>query len=320
MMNSIFLEGNTSSEKLLANIDKMSAIFKALPDPVFILSKSGKYVAVLGGNDSRYYHDASELIGLYLSEVMKTNKYELFLNKINEALSSAELLIFEYELSIDDFKENDSVGSSSPFWFEARIQKLDFLIDNEEVVLWVASNMSERHNLEIQLRKLSYKDQLTNLFNRRKFEKDLTYQLELYARYGTQTSILIFDIDNLKSINDNYGHHVGDDAITNIADKCLSQIRCVDSAYRLGGDEFIIIMPNTQLQDASYFAERLRKTLKLSLSKFTTEALSFSVSIGVSCFLSGDDSYKKPLQRADNALYRAKRTGKNKVEILKNES
>lgn len=182
----------------MINIEQMSIVLDTLPDPAFILSRSGKYVAVFGGRDKRYYHDGSGLVGLYISDLIKPDKANWFFEQIGRALESGKLIIEEYELSNRDVKGLPDHGPEKPIWFEGRIQALSFSVDDEEVVLWVASNISERHDLEIRLRELGDTDQLTGLFNRRKLEHDLTLHYESYVRYSVPTSILMFDLDNLK--------------------------------------------------------------------------------------------------------------------------
>jgi len=219
----------------MINIEQMSLILEALPDPAFNLSRTGKYVAVFGGRDTRYYHDGTGLVGLYISDLIKPEKANWFLEKIAKALESRKLLVEEYELSNRDVKGLDDTGPKDPIWFEGRIQALNFLIDDEEVVLWVASNISERHILEGKLRDLSDTDKLTGLFNRRKLEHDLTLHYESSVRYCVPTSILMFDLDNLKKINDTKGHYAGDEIIQTMADICRTVLRKTDSACRFGG-------------------------------------------------------------------------------------
>ena len=150
----------------MISIDQMATVLDALPDPAFILSRSGKYVAVFGGRDKRYYHDGSNLVGLYIADLIKPDKAQWFIDRIAQALESRKLLIEEYELGSRDVKGLPDDGPENPIWFEGRIQALSFSVDDEDVVLWVASNISERHALEIKLRELSDTDQLTGLFNR----------------------------------------------------------------------------------------------------------------------------------------------------------
>lgn len=297
----------------MINIAQMALVLEALPDPTFILSQSGRYVAVFGGKDDRYYHDGSGLVGLYLSDILNAEKSNYYLGIIDQAIKSRRLLIEEYELSNKDVKGLSNQGPSEPIWFEGRIQALDFLVDNEPVVLWVASNISKRHALEMQLRQLSDTDQLTGLYNRRRLERDLNHLFDTYNRHRIPASILVLDLDNLKMINDQLGHHMGDKVIIAVADTCRQQFRKTDSAYRFGGDEFVIALPGVEYDQAIVFAEFLCDCCFKALQQHAVKGLFASVSIGVATIEAGDTSYEDTLKRADAALYQAKRDGKNRV-------
>lgn len=300
----------------MINIEQMALILDALPDPAFILSRSGKYVAVFGGRDARYYHDGSGLVGLYISDLIKPEKANWFLEQIARALESKKLLVEEYELSNRDVRGLLDEGPKEPIWFEGRIQALSFLVNDEEVVLWVASNISERHNLEVRLRELSDTDQLTGLFNRRKLEHDLTLHYESSARYCVPTSIFLFDLDNLKKINDTKGHHAGDEIIRAVANICRSALRTTDFACRLGGDEFVVALPNTGREQAIQFAKRLHDRFREELSRFSVDGTVVTASIGVTTMVPEDRSYEDTLQRADRALYEAKSMGKDRIVLV----
>lgn len=297
----------------MINIEQMAAVLEALPDPAFILSRSGKYVAVFGGRDSRYYHDGTGLVGLYVADLVKPKKATWFLEQIDRALKSRKLLVEEYELSNKDVQGLPDEGPEQPIWFEGRIQALNFLVDDEPVVLWVASNISERHSLEVRLRELSDTDQLTGLFNRRKLERDLALHYETFTRHSVPTSILMFDLDNLKKINDSQGHHVGDEMILAAANICRSALRKTDTACRLGGDEFVVALPNTEREHAVQFAQRLHQRFRKELSRFSVGDATATASIGVTIMLAADRSFQDTLKRADHALYEAKGLGKDRV-------
>jgi len=294
---------------------QLKLVLDALPDPAFILSRSGKYVEVFGGRDERYYHDGRGLIGLYVSDVIKPEKANWFLEQIARVLDSRKLLISEYELSNRDVKGLDDDGPKDPIWFEGRIQALDFLVDGEEAVLWVARNISERHVLERRLRELSDTDQLTGLFNRRKLDHDLTIQHEAVVRYAEPTSIFIFDLDNLKMINDTHGHHAGDEIIQAVANVCHTTLRKTDTVCRFGGDEFVVALPNTEQHEAMQFATRLQALLRKELNRFSVDGTVVSASIGVTTMVPEDQSYEHALKRADRALYQAKSLGKDRVVV-----
>lgn len=297
----------------MINVEQMALVLNALPDPAFILARSGKYVAVFGGRDTRYYHDGTGLVGKYISDLVKIEKANWFLEQIDRALESRKLLVEEYELSSRDVKGLPDEGPKEAIWFEGRIQALDFQVGDEDVVLWVASNISERHDLEIRLRELSDTDQLTGLFNRRKMEHDLELHNESSVRYCVPTSILMFDLDNFKKVNDTKGHHVGDEMLLAIADTCRSVLRKTDTACRFGGDEFVIALPNTEHEHALQFAQRLHEHIRTDLLQFPTGSSGVTASIGVTTMRPEDPSYEDALKRADCALYEAKSLGKNMI-------
>lgn len=297
----------------MINVEQMALVLEALPDPAFVLSRSGKYVAVFGGRDTRYYHNGSGLVGLYISDLIKPDKANWFLDQIDQALASRNLLVVEYELGNRDVKGLPDEGPEQPIWFEGRIQALGFPVDGEDVVLWVASNISERHNLEVRLRALSDTDQLTGLFNRRKLEQDLRLHFESFARHSVPTSILMFDLDNFKRINDTQGHSVGDEVIQAVANICRSSLRKTDTACRFGGDEFVIALPNTGQQQAMQFAQRMHDLLGQELSRFSVEGIGVSASMGATTMLAEDRSYQDTLKRADLVLYEAKSRGKGRI-------
>ncbi|MCE9678217.1 GGDEF domain-containing protein [Shewanella sp. AS1] len=304
----------------MIDIKQMALVLDALPDPAFLISRSGRYIAVFGGKDARYYHDGSNLVGHYLHDVLAQDKAQWFLGMIATALTSKTLHIEEYELSSKDVKGLPDLGPEEAIWFEGRIQPLDFHVAGEEVVLWVASNISKRHQLETKLRLQGDTDELTNLLNRRRLEKDLTQHFDNFTQYGTPTSILMLDLDHLKLINDRWGHHEGDKTILVVANTCLAHLRCGDSGYRFGGDEFVIALPGMELQQAFQFAEQLRlnfhqELLILSQDRLTKEGVCPSVSIGVATIEAGDTSYEASLKRADRALYGAKHAGRNSVNL-----
>lgn len=297
----------------MITIEQMSVILDALPDPVFILSRSGKYVAVFGGRDKRYYHDGSCLVGRYISELIKPDKADWFLERIGQALESRNLLIAEYELSNRDVKGLPDDGPENPIWFEARIQALSFRVDEEEVVLWVATNISERHALEVKLREQGDTDQLTGLFNRRKLEQELARHYELYVRHCVPTSLLMFDLDNFKKINDSNGHHAGDEVIQAVAEICRTALRKTDCACRFGGDEFVIALPNTGHAQALQLASRIHERFRKELGHFSVEGAPATASMGVITIGPQDRSYEESIKRADRALYLAKNAGKDRI-------
>lgn len=137
--------------KSLPSCDRHLAVLAAFPDPVFVLSESGRYVEIYGGTDSRYYHDGSGLVGKRIQDVLQPEKAQWFLAEIAKVLAAPGMHIVEYGLSAKDVLGLDTPGPAETIWFEGRVQAMDFLMDDEAVVLWVAINITERVRVETQL-------------------------------------------------------------------------------------------------------------------------------------------------------------------------
>lgn len=298
------------------SIEQMSALLAALPDPAFVLTESGLYAAVFGGTDARYYHDGTGLVGQRMADVLAPDKADWFLQEIHQTLAGGRLHVVEYGLSGRDIKGLPAEGPQETIWFEGRVQPLAFAVRGERAVLWVASNITERHALEHRLRQLSETDELTGLANRRRLMETLASHHEAFVRYGTPTSVLLFDIDHFKRINDEQGHGCGDEALRLAAQVCRGELRATDIATRLGGDEFVVLMPYTRPQDAADIAERLRLQMALALAELGGPGPGATISAGLSEFQASDTSPEEVLKRADAGLYEAKRQGRNQVRMV----
>jgi two-component system cell cycle response regulator len=171
-----------------------------------------------------------------------------------------------------------------------------------------------RQNLQLSL-EMAITDQLTGLFNRRYMARHLDMQLKNALDAKKPLSFLIMDIDYFKSINDAHGHAVGDEVLRGFASRLKANVRGIDLACRYGGEEFVVIMPETDVAFAYAVAERLRQNVADVPFPISTsdKALTVTVSIGVTSIERPDDTADTILKRADQALYRAKRDGRNRV-------
>lgn len=155
-------------------------------------------------------------------------------------------------------------------------------------------------------------DALTGLANRREAHAQLDTEYERYLRNKRPFSVLLMDIDLFKSINDNYGHHVGDEAIVMVARTLEGQSRRVDTLSRWGGEEFLLLLPETDAEESAQTAERIRFKIATTPIKTDGQTIATTVSIGVAT-ITGSESVDRLLQRADEALYEAKSRGRNLV-------
>lgn len=162
---------------------------------------------------------------------------------------------------------------------------------------------------------LANTDQLTGLKNRRAFNLIAKQEIKNTQRYQHPLSLILIDIDYFKRINDNYGHESGDYVLQSFASACEKIIRCSDSLCRIGGEEFTVLLPMANVNDAYKIAEQIRsyiETFDFYLSA-QEQSVNVTVSIGISHIDKTEYSIKKALARADIALYRAKKNGRNQV-------
>lgn len=294
-------------------LEQLQAVIGALPDPLFVLTESGVYAAVCGGGDPRFYHDGSGLVGKSLTDVLPTDKAAWIMQQIGTALREQRLCTVEYGLSGSDVEGLDEVGPDGEIWFEGRIHPLPCPINGERAVVWTARNITDRHRLEKELRRLSEVDELTGALSRRKLMQQLEERYREFRRYGHTTSVLMLDTDHFKQINDRYGHEAGDKVLRGVVDTCQQQLRDVDLFGRIGGEEFVALLPNTSMAEATHSAERLRQSVAGLCIAHGEESLQVTISIGVSVFHADDADFEAALKRADDALYEAKRQGRNRV-------
>jgi diguanylate cyclase (GGDEF)-like protein len=173
----------------------------------------------------------------------------------------------------------------------------------------------EFNQVNAKLRELASRDGLTSVFNYRVFQDTLDCEIARSRRYGREFALILFDIDNLKRINDNYGHPVGDIVLINICQAVGKIVRESDTFVRYGGDEFAVIMPETDSERAAIVAEHLRQCVEELQIPVGNEMISVSVSIGLATFSPSHETVSKEqmILFADHALLEAKRNGKNQT-------
>jgi len=160
-----------------------------------------------------------------------------------------------------------------------------------------------------EITRLAETDQLTKIYNRVKFEKELKKEINRVERYKNKLSLIMFDIDHFKKVNDNYGHDVGDRVLIEMTNIVNEKIRKTDIFARWGGEEFMILTPNTSLSFAIKLAERIRENIE---QKKIEKVNQITCSFGVTKYKEKDD-FDSFTKRVDDALYQAKENGRNQV-------
>lgn len=222
------------------------------------------------------------------------------------------LLVFSFisrKLLFDEIRatlELESYKTKLEHKVEARTREIQ--IRNEELHKEIAA----RTKVEEELQQLAITDPLTGLYNRRMFHQLLTSEIERDRRYRSGLGLILCDLDHFKVINDNFGHDVGDKVLQAFATNVRKHLRDSDILARWGGEEFIMLIPQTSLEKTQAIAEKLRaETEKIVLAPVGR----FTSSFGVTVFY-GEDTVESFIKRADNALYIAKNNGRNRVETL----
>ncbi|NOQ94809.1 MAG: diguanylate cyclase [Methylophaga sp.] len=173
------------------------------------------------------------------------------------------------------------------------------------------------NELQGQLQEQADRDHLTQLYNRRYFDHAASIVVKLGKRNKQQTGIILIDIDDFKLVNDTYGHHTGDDVIKHLSSCLLQHVRESDIVARIGGEEFVILLPNTSIEGSLNIASKIRAFVANSIVNINEDnTLKLTISLGVDEVLTDDKGITPSLNRADKALYKAKGSGKNKVETI----
>jgi diguanylate cyclase (GGDEF)-like protein len=238
---------------------------------------------------------------LIFSFTFTKKNYHFFNINITDIGLFAAVLLFTFSLSqniSDTFKHVEGVSSELEKEVIHRTYQLNKTIE--------------------KLRFLSFTDELTGIYNLRKFIELGEREVSIHQRHKRSLSLILFDIDSFKSINDTYGHKTGDKALKFLTSTCRQEIRGSDILGRIGGDEFALLLLETSNEKASTVAEELRHTIQ-ETSKISTEVPGFTVSMGVVTFRR-TEILDIARQRADVCLYKAKNMGRNRVYTQSNKN
>ncbi len=191
------------------------------------------------------------------------------------------------------------------------------LVARVKVQLKIKALQDELKRSNELLKELSNTDPLTNLYNRRYLTKALNSELLRAERTGDCLCLVMLDIDHFKKINDTYGHQNGDVVLSAIAEETLAGLRCYDVAARFGGEEFVLVLPGTQLAGGVDVAERLRQQVQAISFTPPLDKLKVTVSLGVAFYPAAEiNDTDSLIKKADEALYLAKQNGRNRVETM----
>lgn len=228
-----------------------------------------------------------------------------------EGQPTGEVIVHEHYNEVDEcwYQHHEQVI----FWSDGKIVKYSVVVDISSIKQ-IQNSLAEAHaQLALKSRELellSVTDRLTGLGNRNKLDERLADELARSSRHGTAFALVLLDIDHFKAVNDTHGHQAGDEVLAAIADLLRQHSRATDVVGRWGGEEFMLLCPETDENGGMFLAEQLRACVEEA--RFPVIGR-ITASFGVAAFRPADDE-EALLRRADDALYRAKGKGRNRVE------
>jgi diguanylate cyclase (GGDEF)-like protein len=212
-----------------------------------------------------------------------------------------------YNLSIDDMEMGSLVVYRGRKFVESELVLLENLLCS---LLFPLRNAIRYRRATLS----AHSDPLTGVNNRMTFDDAVNREMSLAQRCRQSFSILIIDIDHFKRVNDTYGHSAGDEVLKNVASQIQGSIRRTDQLFRFGGEEFVVLLNNSNCEVADYIAHRILAQVSASSVTYQQQDISVSVSVGLACLQKGDTA-DDIFNRADQALYAAKNHGRNQVKV-----
>lgn len=234
----------------------------------------------------------------------KNEQYKIILqNNVEEIPFSDNAIVFELSTP------NNVYGSAGLF------RKLTFDAEEEHISGRFCSHIAltlEKIRLFDEIKMLSIRDGLTGIFNHAYVVGKLEEEIERVKRYNAILSVILIDVDNFKKVNDSFGHLAGDAALKQIARVMLNSLRTIDIVGRYGGEEFIVILPETDLNRAIAVSERLRIAIETESFLYNNDAIPLTISLGIAIYSDGKGA-QDLIKTSDDNLYKAKAGGKNKI-------
>jgi diguanylate cyclase (GGDEF)-like protein/PAS domain S-box-containing protein len=297
------------SQELVKERDFIGQLIELAPIIVIIQKLNGIIITINHAGADALEMDNQSIIGKVFDVFLPESDKE-HIKKLKR-LRSAEN---GDQVQFDGLLVSESGKSQDINWLHKLLPSK--LQDGEPVVLTLGMDISERKIAEARNIRMAYYDYLTGLGNRRKFQEEFSQKLATAKRYGYQLALFYLDLDRFKEINDTSGHDAGDNFLRMVANILKETIRSTDLLCRLGGDEFTLLMPHTDMAGVEHIATKINEILKAQTFNSSGQTYSASASIGIAIYPLHGDTASELMAHADLAMYKAKELGRGQYHLF----
>lgn len=288
--------------------DRFDFLAANVEEIVLLLNNQGEVLKASAGIEEWLIADS--LVGLSFPLLFSPEMMTQVNNQLNSAIESAETVKFQYSMKEKDSPDWVELGLKEPHIWQTRCQKI-----NDEELIFVIADRSEEVKLERKIVNQAQRDPLTGAYNRRALMTVLSQSVAQAQRYDWLCSFLIIDIDNFTGFNESFGWDAGDLILQNLVSKLHGFKRTADFLARYADDQFVMFLPETNIEQSGLAAERIRQMVETLEVPFSQGNLTFTVSIGASTLGDLEETHETMLRRAEDNLVVAKGSGSNRVEI-----
>ncbi len=297
----------------------LNILLSELPDRLFVFDQHGHFLESFGGTFHSTRLDTSKQSNRSFYDLIAPDKADELVTHIRNVANSQEAKVIQYNISVVDclqlsIEELENSQLNEEAWFEATLKPLS-LPKQKPMVLWQERDITGHYHQEQELKRLSEVDELTKVLNRRAFLLGLEKEFTNAKKESAHLTCLMIDIDHFKEINDQVGHLSGDEVICQVARLCQQQTRSSDYIGRLGGEEFGVVLSNTNAINAYEIAERIRSAIAQTPCCVDEHRIYPTVSIGIAELSEEVASVRELMVQADKAMYYSKQTGRDQVSI-----
>ena len=286
--------------EILASQHQLEATIGAIPDPLFELDLEGRYFSVYAPGEGLLVAPAADLLGKTVAEVLPPLASEVVLEALQEA-----------------YEKNHSTGrqimlplADGAHWFELSIARKSAPVGSPPRFVVLSRDITQSRQAAERIQTLAHYDPLTGLPNRALLADRGHLAVSAAQRNGTPLALMFLDLDHFKNVNDSLGHRVGDELLAALASRLSAVVREQDTVSRMGGDEFILVLPETDAQGAARVAEKMLHSVAQPFALGPHE-LTVTPSVGIALYPSDGQDFDTLARSADAAMYRAKHEGRN---------